>query len=223
MRRICLATTIALAGCGDNGSSGADTDGPQTGDTTAATSADTGADSAGPSGGLCLVDCTGDADCGDDLVCRAGVCQSPTCEDVSCEDMNLTIFECLRTDDRPQCVLVCQTDADCLENELVCQGVADDGTQYCVFDIFCSGDADCAEGFECHPAGDDSICLEPCGTDADCDDGEVCFEITSDGAKTCLPAQCITDADCTGNGICQQGFCRCTDDAQCDEGSCYGG
>ena len=201
-----------------------DDDGSGTGGSEAATgSATSGAGDDGVAqAGVCVQDCVGDGDCAEPgEVCRDGLCGRPTCEEVSCDAMNLPGWSCVSTQGTPACVLPCQTDTDCPQDELVCDGMADDGTRYCVFDLFCTTDVDCDAGLACHPVSGRGMCIAVCESDAGCDATEVCLSLADDGTQGCIPRQCSSDAECSGMGHCDGGFCRCSGDDECADGICF--
>jgi hypothetical protein len=100
----------------------------------------------------------------------------------------------------------------------------------------CAGDSDCDNGFCVNPSeyqisGDAAakVCASACCNDQDCSGGTVC-EVTSRGARACLPsnivgrgdvvagADCREAADCA-SGVCAARTCRtrCRGDADCSE------
>lgn len=71
----------------------------------------------------------------------------------------------------------------------------------------CKTSADCEKGSVCEEEGDMTgcHCIPKCRTDADCDGGSACIpnlvspggnESGMWGKNECLPAECVTDADC---------------------------
>jgi len=91
----------------------------------------------------------------------------------------------------------------------------------------------CTDTTICHlPAGGNSVCIEPCASNADCEEGEICNENTGLCALDTVTAGCTSDSDCGEGQICSEGECmmsegptpECNTDDDCGEGQiCQGG
>lgn len=174
--------------------------------------------------------CVLDADCGAGEVCNAGTCEP--CADCVCatnadcaegQTCNLATGECVDTACVPKgdlCVQeVCDaegcTDVPC---DLGCApGTTQAGCE-CVVST-CESSADC-EGAPCV----DGACL-PCGSDADCGEGEICLDSGACSAATRCgdDSDCGAEEQCTNDGVCE-GRPQCTLDRNCDDNElCIGG
>ena len=98
----------------------------------------------------------------------------------------------------------CTDDADCGDLDLVCEFVAD--------------------GCICSPT---TVCVPPCASAADCEEGETC---TAGGH--CVASPCTANADCpahfvcTGSGMTADASCArraCSTDGECSGGYCVRG
>ncbi len=95
------------------------------------------------------------------------------------------------SDDTTEGPRLCNTDADCEDNQVCVNGACRDE---------CETDTDCPVGQECKSGA----CVVPCRVDGDCPRGEECQ------AGTCVPAECI-DLDGDGYGI------NCDKGGDCDD------
>lgn len=161
---------------------------------------------------VCLLGCRGDDECPFGL----------TCQDVIVDEV--LERQCLETP--------CQSDAECLPED------------YCGFDqerqvnacvLGCRVEPDnCFEGSACNPQT--HICeFETCASDAECGDGQVCFNdgflafcrVGCRNDNQCAPGQfctdfslrctCFDNEDCGSQEVCQYGECGapCNQDSDC--------
>jgi len=144
--------------------------------------------------GVCLPECSVDADCG-----AAKECINQTCVDVTC--INDAGCPTGQVCENGICVLdICETDDDCGDMSVCRDGV-------CV-DVECMSDEDCPDDAIC----DDGVCIEvECVDDSGCAAGERCEDglcvsedlCPGDPNKT-QPGLCgcdFSDTDSNGNGI----------------------
>jgi hypothetical protein len=87
--------------------------------------------------------------------------------------------------------------------------------------LACPGDGVCAA------LGENDLCVDGCGQDADCRDGYVCATWIIPGEAFCFPGACREDADCGPDEACARGVCgntlavtgsACEDSSDCQPG-----
>jgi hypothetical protein len=214
LRFVSVFTVVAIA-CGDDGGA----DGAETAavDDTGSASAGTGPQPPAPGEpGKCVPGCEADDDCTfGTLACKNGACVLPSCNDVGCQQMGYPdAYVCIPKGSRWTCVEGCADDGTCASSATACVGMAEDGTPYCMLDLTCDTDADCAEDWSCHPIDGVDQCMPACSTDAECENATVCVPLADDGAGLCQQPLCATDDDCDG-GHCEDHACTCAASSEC--------
>jgi hypothetical protein len=189
--------------------------------------ADSDCDSSTPDG----TNCTGDQVCTPRSCTIEGCTPDDRCQDIDCVNRpSLCAADqfCDRDADPPTCrplVEDCRMDAfRCSEPER-----CNPETGECVLarpnGSSCTYDAECQSNL-CFPAealrlrpehvdGRNGICTRSCCDDADCDDGEICWEPGS-GARGCVPEQILSMGSngvpsvdtCLGDDACGAEYCR---------------
>lgn len=237
------AVLLPLTGCpGDDSSSDDTTTAPTTtatdtgadSGTAADSGTDTGADSGTgsmPSGGFCLHQCEGDADClimgAGDLTCNDGFCTgdvpSGCTDDQECQaqysgwitpctsgggECEATAQLCVDVGGTGLCATPPTEFVDCatlMQDEVTINDI--DGMEVTV-----CGNTTAA-------CGDNGVCFDPCQSDADC---------VSDAAPVCNTGtgfcECGEDSHCATLGmphlsVCNAGACGCGADQDCVDGS----
>lgn len=184
--------------------------------------------------GVCVEEptpsCLSDQDCAAGEVCTDGACLA--CQDCLCtsnadcadgQSCNLATGECIDTACVPKgdlCVqAICDADGACtdLPCDLGCEAGSVQMGCECVSQA-CETTEDCG-GVPCV----EGTCL-PCGSDADCAEGEACLP---DGVCTAA-TRCLDDLDCGADERCAEGLCvprpQCTLDRNCRMNElCIGG
>jgi hypothetical protein len=191
--------------------------------------------------------CTQDSDCKNGRVCLEGVCRTAECnsdgdcganqhcENHKCVDNPpcVTDNDCLPTEycDAGTCKIrqqkTCTQDNECAANELCLD-------QVCTAKATCTQDDQCPSGTVCSKGQ----CNRPCASDTDCGNLYKCVDrhclqqCISDStcmqANTiceggvCVPAQCQSASDCTGQNVrCLDGRCQtytpCTTTEDCQD------
>jgi len=178
--------------------------------------------------GLCLPDlepgtCIVSGHCADEEYCQGGL-------PVQCgEDVEVIFGACKPLPDG-----CCFNDGQCPEGS-VCMGMEPDGSpggcelapapgecyedDECEAGHVCQGASTCPCFMDCTDAGPGKcvqLIFPCCENDADCDDGEFCFD--PEGAAICLPVlqegQCWQDEDCGPDQTCK-GYVYCICDKMC--------
>ncbi|MBM4320790.1 MAG: hypothetical protein FJ125_12770, partial [Deltaproteobacteria bacterium] len=169
--------------------------------------------------GICWQDlgraCAADGDCIGDHVCVENVC-APSCQEVPCRGARCRADgHCTPLGEDEEC----NGGIECADGEICIDGACtgddprfdcgDDGCppgQRCgVFGcenpLLCERDADCLQGFVCHP--EQNVCVA-CIFDEQCPGRQSCY------AGTCIDARrCEDDEDCVGARTCNLQTHRC--------------
>jgi hypothetical protein len=183
----------------------------------------------------CLQDCTNDAglcqpgencdglgNCIPPQACGQEAC-SPANPDGTCPDgMTCEDGTCVTVDPGDAAVGgACGADEDCVDAGAQCYPQESQGEEtgfldgYClIFD--CSAGA-CPSGSTCVELSSGTVCLDLCGSSADCRPGYGCLS-AGEGVSVCFP-YCTGDGGCPGDTVCVDGRCR----AACTPGSCPAG
>lgn len=148
-------------------------------------------------GSVCLGGCTDDSDCASGLECdpRAGIAGA-------CFDPGAAVGDACGADDDCPMGSACLTEAGNGWPGGACAGLGCDP----VSNTGCTGDAQCLpSGF-----GGDGLCVDGCGTTADCRDGYECRgSATYPDRLVCQPG-CTSDAACTGGRVCNEALGTCS-------------
>jgi hypothetical protein len=173
---------------------------------------------------LCVeIDCWNHGDCLPEQYCLDYECLNDECS----TDADCALGEECAPEGfcREKQVTTCSVDTECDTTELCLDGT-------CQVPPSCTGDADCPAGTNCQSGR----CARPCSADADCAQMETCVDghclrrcLTDSNCpagticenNACVEAECLSDADCTGQQVrCQGGRCEtyttCVTTADCE-------
>lgn len=160
--------------------------------------------------GVCLPECSDDAQCEGGQVCNDGACVPAREQRVNyCRDDMDCPPEALCKDNLCEVPMACESDAQCAPSE-----TCDD--KECVPLSRCRTDDACSENAIC----DNTQCvrLPDCGADDECPDGAACDE----GVCQRL-GPCRSDLNCPGLSVCLENECRrldgCNEGRACPEGT----
>ncbi|MGB2987382.1 MAG: hypothetical protein WBE26_16065, partial [Phycisphaerae bacterium] len=106
----------------------------------------------------------------------------------------------------------CTEDADCLDDELFCNG-----DEVCLDTDVCGHSGDPCDADAGEVCNEDTDHCDECTVDADCDDGLYC-----NGVETCTGAECVAGTSpCAADEVCDEDNDACVEclaDADCDDG-----